>query len=259
MRVEVGKSLQWLRKSRALTQYQLASLAQIDYRHYQNIESGRVEMKLDTLSRLCGSMSCDLAAFFEIVESQPWQKSEVKLRNFGNELYLFFLCYEQSRFTIYREVQDILVKWGYQLAQQERGSLDSAPFVCLELNEQKHVVWKNSMAREHQTFAEVQSLENVFGIFTDSTRELQKSFLDQIQDGSLRTCYYEALLTDSRSSSSGLFAFFSIKPPSYSEKKNLCLVITELVDCSKKLFEVFETAPDWRNFILYRADSFQSF
>ena len=67
LRSEIGRGLQWLRKSLALTQYQLAALAHLDYRHYQNIETGRVEVKVETLKRICDAFGFSLSAFFSLL------------------------------------------------------------------------------------------------------------------------------------------------------------------------------------------------
>lgn len=66
LRAEIGKRLQWLRKSLLLTQYQLASFKELDYRHDQNIETGRVEVKVETLK----ITDCDFA------ERKGWQSAQ---------------------------------------------------------------------------------------------------------------------------------------------------------------------------------------
>ncbi len=251
MRVEVGKALQWLRKSRSITQYQLASLAQIDYRHYQNIESGRVEIKLETLSRICSSLSCDLMTFFQIVEQQPWLQNKARLRQLGNELYVFLLTQEQAKFTLYPQVREIVLKWGSSLAQLQRSELDLAPFICLELNSQLQLVWRNVRAREAAWISHASSLEQALSFTEEKAGEVNKSLSSQIKDQSLRTCYFEALITMNDSQGVGLFAFFGLKPLVHSENQNTCLVFMEVEEELKSYLDAFELVPGLKAILAY--------
>lgn len=59
---EVGLALRKIRKARGLTQLELASRASLAYRHYQDIETGRVDVQLSTIQRLA-----------EVLKLKPWE------------------------------------------------------------------------------------------------------------------------------------------------------------------------------------------
>src|SRR6185312_8243753 len=49
---EFGKQLKTTRKQMGLSQVTAAQNMRIDYRHYQNIEGGKINLRLDTLIKL---------------------------------------------------------------------------------------------------------------------------------------------------------------------------------------------------------------
>lgn len=148
LRTDIGKGLQWLRKSLAITQYQLAALAQLDYRHYQNIETGRVEVKVETLKRICDSLGIALSGFFAITDRKPWLL-EKPSRNRGNgELYVFRIEHEYARFRMYPEVRSTLNEWGHDLSEGNRESLARSPFPCFETDRSGRCLWKNPSAAQ---------------------------------------------------------------------------------------------------------------
>ena len=49
---EFGQTLKTTRKQMGLSQVTAAQNMKIDYRHYQNIEGGKINLRLDTLMKL---------------------------------------------------------------------------------------------------------------------------------------------------------------------------------------------------------------
>ncbi len=49
---QVGRNIRRARQSKGLRQVDVNELVGVNYRHYQNIEAGRVNLTLDTLCRL---------------------------------------------------------------------------------------------------------------------------------------------------------------------------------------------------------------
>jgi transcriptional regulator with XRE-family HTH domain len=49
---QVGKNIKGMRIQRGLTQQDVSSQSGLSYRHYQNIEAGKVNVTLETLFRL---------------------------------------------------------------------------------------------------------------------------------------------------------------------------------------------------------------
>lgn len=58
---EFGKTLKVARKQMGLSQVSAAQSMHIDYRHYQNIEGGKINLRLDTLIKLVKFYSLDRA------------------------------------------------------------------------------------------------------------------------------------------------------------------------------------------------------
>ena len=58
---EFGKSLKAARKSMGLSQVAAAQSMHIDYRHYQNVEGGKINLRLDTLIKLVRFYGLDKA------------------------------------------------------------------------------------------------------------------------------------------------------------------------------------------------------
>ncbi len=254
LRVELGKSLQWLRKSQSLTQYQLASIAQLDYRHYQNIESGRVEMKLETLNRICNCLRCDLSVFFRIVEAQPWLDSKSKVKNFGNELYLFYLAQEQAKFTLHSEVRDVLLKWGFSLTQCLRHELDTAPFYCFEINPQEHIAWKNESCRQFLGPQLGQTVGAALSrVFTNGT-QAQDGLGVQIPNTTLTSLYYEGIFDYVETGRSGFYVFLGIKPGIHAENRNIALAFMELKEGLEDFVQACETIPQLKESLQYWSD-----
>jgi transcriptional regulator with XRE-family HTH domain len=56
---EFGKTLKQTRKTMGLSQVTAAQNMRIDYRHYQNIEGGKINLRLDTLMKLVKFYSLD--------------------------------------------------------------------------------------------------------------------------------------------------------------------------------------------------------
>lgn len=70
----IGDCLRWLRHNRGLTQRDCAEQLEINYRHYQNIETGKAEIKLSTLHSICSYYQLDLYQFFKCINEEPWNK-----------------------------------------------------------------------------------------------------------------------------------------------------------------------------------------
>lgn len=145
---EIGKCLQWLRKSLLLTQYQLASFTELDYRHYQNIESGRVEVKVETLKRICSSFGIGLSTFFYLLDRKPWA-NELGTRNRGTgDLYLYRMILEQAKFRLLPVVRDHVSEWGRSIAEGNRDNLKDCTKPCLEVDSEFRILWKNTAASD---------------------------------------------------------------------------------------------------------------
>lgn len=54
---EVGQNLREARKKAGMRQVEVETKAGVAYRHYQDIEAGKVNVSLDTLCRLAGAFS----------------------------------------------------------------------------------------------------------------------------------------------------------------------------------------------------------
>lgn len=60
----IAKNLKLLRKIHRITQQDLSSKLELNYRHYQSIEAGKVDLKLSTLERLAEFFGVPLQCFF---------------------------------------------------------------------------------------------------------------------------------------------------------------------------------------------------
>ncbi len=60
----IAKNLKLLRKISRITQQELSSKLELNYRHYQSIEAGKVDLKLSTLERLADFFGVPLQCFF---------------------------------------------------------------------------------------------------------------------------------------------------------------------------------------------------
>ncbi len=61
---KIATRIKELRKSSALTQEQLAEKANIDYKFFQKIETGKRNITVNTLIRICNSLNVTLKDFF---------------------------------------------------------------------------------------------------------------------------------------------------------------------------------------------------
>lgn len=66
----LGARCREVRKSRGLSQKVAAQRAGIDYRHYQNVEGGKVNMRIDTMLNLMGFYNLSLGIFVTPEEVQ---------------------------------------------------------------------------------------------------------------------------------------------------------------------------------------------
>lgn len=58
---EVGQNLREARKRAGMRQVEVETKAGVAYRHYQDIEAGKVNVSLDTLCRLAGAFNTTVA------------------------------------------------------------------------------------------------------------------------------------------------------------------------------------------------------
>lgn len=142
---DIGKSLQWLRKSLLITQYQLATLAHLDYRHYQNIETGRVEVKVETLKRVCTALGMSLSSFFGILDSRVWLRETPSRSKGGGELFVFRLKHENSDFPLHDDLRQTLMDWGRDLSEGNVENLKRLPYPCFALDRDGRAIWGNGV------------------------------------------------------------------------------------------------------------------
>lgn len=60
----IAKNLKLLRKISRITQQELSTKLELNYRHYQSIEAGKVDLKLSTLERLSDYFKIPIQCFF---------------------------------------------------------------------------------------------------------------------------------------------------------------------------------------------------
>jgi transcriptional regulator with XRE-family HTH domain len=143
---DIGKSLQWLRKCLLITQYQLATLAHLDYRHYQNIETGRVEVKVETLKRVCTALGMNLSSFFAILDSQIWLRETPSRSKGGGELFVFRLSHENRSFPLQESLKKAQLDHGRDLSEGKVDHLQRSPFPCFEVDRDGLAIWGNGVA-----------------------------------------------------------------------------------------------------------------
>lgn len=76
---DLGSLLKWFRKKRRVTQYSLATAINLDYRHYQNIESGMVNVRIETVSKICRHLGIRLYVFFYLLDKRAWESEEAEV------------------------------------------------------------------------------------------------------------------------------------------------------------------------------------
>lgn len=193
LRSEIGKGLQWLRKSLALTQYQLAALAQLDYRHYQNIETGRVEVKVETLKRICDAFGFTLGAFFSLLEKKLWLNEKGDKIKGNGEVFVFRIEHEHSSFRMFDEVRQILFSWGRELAECNKESLLSNTFPCIEVDRHGRCLWKNTLAQDFTNLPTGGNLSEFFASRSDFGYFLKS--LESFFSSKSRSVYGEGLVS----------------------------------------------------------------
>ena len=248
LRSEIGKGLQWLRKSLALTQYQLAALAHLDYRHYQNIETGRVEVKVETLKRICDAFGFGLSAFFSLVDRKPWlQEKTGKLRGSG-DVYVFRIEHEHSHFRLFTEVKELLLGWGRDLAEGNRDSLLGSPFPCFEIDRKGKCLWKNHSSHELPQIGLSSHISESFAANSDGGSFL--SSVEQFFEKRLKSIYQEVILAKAGSSNLNYYALVGLDSQSPQEAQSLFLAC---IDISKH-FKVSDSEminPEFTQLIIY--------
>lgn len=65
LQVRVGRAVSAIRKSRALTQEEVANRAGIGWRHVQKIEAGEINTTLRTISRIAAALGVDPIMLFQ--------------------------------------------------------------------------------------------------------------------------------------------------------------------------------------------------
>ena len=61
-RKEVGQNIKQARKKAGLKQAEVQDIAGVTYRHYQDIETGKVNVTLDTLCRLATAFKTEVSS-----------------------------------------------------------------------------------------------------------------------------------------------------------------------------------------------------
>ncbi|MES2743827.1 MAG: helix-turn-helix transcriptional regulator [Bdellovibrionota bacterium] len=173
---DIGKCLQWLRKSLLLTQYQLASFTELDYRHYQNIESGRVEVKVETLKRICSSFGIGLSTFFYLLDRKPWTTETVTRTRGSGDLYLYRMVLEQAKFRLLSPVRDFVFEWGRAIAEGNRDTLRDCPRPCIEVDSEFRILWKNTSASDTYLDGERDLTQIVFDDHLDELSVASRDF-----------------------------------------------------------------------------------
>lgn len=224
---EIGKCLQWLRKSLLLTQYQLASFTELDYRHYQNIESGRVEVKVETLKRICSSFGIGLSTFFYLLDRKPWLTDlSARARGTG-DIYLYRMIMEQAKFRLLPNVRDIISEWGRAIAEGNRDGLKDCSKPCVEMDADFRVVWKNPAASEILDHAD----KDVFSIVSESYLEPLKFALKEFWDSKSHSFYYEApLSTNPQDLTRKNYALVALRPMISRPDQTLFFAMMEIDD-----------------------------
>ena len=223
---EIGKGLQWLRKSLAYTQYELAALAQLDYRHYQNIETGRVEVRVETLKRICDAFGFELSAFFHLVDRKPWLNEKPGKMSGNGELYVFRIEHQNSNFRMFKEVREILLEWGRDLVDGNKSSLASSSFPCVELDRRGQCVWKNHASNMMSGLEIGQAITSMFA--ADSGFENFAKNLDKFFEQSQKSFYQEVVFTSDASHGLKFFALIGLTPLTRTDSKTIVLACADI-------------------------------
>ncbi len=75
-----GALIQKLRKQKKMTQAQLAEAAQLNYRHYQNVEYSKTDLKISTAEDIARALKIPVHFLLN-------KKADLKVLNFGIECY----------------------------------------------------------------------------------------------------------------------------------------------------------------------------
>ncbi len=205
---EIGKCLQWLRKSLLLTQYQLASFTELDYRHYQNIESGRVEVKVETLKRICSSFGIGLSTFFYLLDRRPWLGEPVTRSKANGDLYLYRLILEQAKFRLLPPVRDFVSEWGRAIAEGHRDTLKDCGRPCVEVDAEIRVLWKNTAAADLLLNGD----RDITLLIAEERINGLQSALKEFWESKLNSFYYEVPVREDMTHHSKSMAFVGLKP-----------------------------------------------
>ncbi len=248
LRSEIGKGLQWLRKSLALTQYQLAALAHLDYRHFQNIETGRVEVKVETLKRICDAFGFSLSAFFSIVDRKPWlHEKSGKLRGSG-DVYVFRVEHEHAHFRLFDEVKEVLLGWGRDLAEGNREALQGSSFPCMEIDRKGKCLWKNHNSSGISTFQVGSLISETFAANSDAGSFL--SALDELFERKMKSLYQEVIISAGEGGELRYFAVIGLVSQTVQTAPSLYIACA---DISKhfKAAEAEQVSPELTQLLLY--------
>lgn len=131
---EFGRTLKQTRKQMGLSQVTAAQNMHIDYRHYQNIEGGKINLRLDTLMKLVNFYNLDkvsrpfnLDACLDLLSGQTYRDTDVHdnwealYHHFveeGHAGYLVINCRTHSVEDINERLYRTL---GYRSAQDVNG------------------------------------------------------------------------------------------------------------------------------------------
>lgn len=124
---EFGQQLKTTRKAMGLSQVNAAQQMKIDYRHYQNIEGGKINLRLDTLMKLVKFYSLDkksrpfnvdacmdlLAGYREADSSDNWKMIYHHFVDGGHAGFISFNC--RTR-TVNQINQKLYATLGYRTA-----------------------------------------------------------------------------------------------------------------------------------------------
>lgn len=150
---EFGKTLKVTRKKMGLSQVTAAQNMRIDYRHYQNIEGGKINLRLDTLIKLVKFYNLDkvtrpfnLDACLDLLTSTP---VETQQHDHWSALYQYFVETGHAGHVVIngqsRTIEDINEKLFRTLGYRETRELVGKPVESILIPE--------SAARFNETIA----------------------------------------------------------------------------------------------------------
>lgn len=221
---EIGKCLQWLRKSLLLTQYQLASFTELDYRHYQNIESGRVEVKVETLKRICLSFGIGLSTFFYLMDRKPWANESFSKNRGSGELYLYRMILEQAKFRLLPTVRDHVSEWGRSIAEGNRDNLKDCSKPCLEVDADFKILWKNNAAE----FVLVNGDRDLTQLISSSHIESVRDAAQEFALSKSNSFYIEVPLHRDHSANGKTVAIIGLRPMIARPEQTLFVSLVEI-------------------------------